>query len=273
MSPNQLMKTATELASTSGLVMGIFGIPVLVSLGWTPMALSVPSAMTFDLADDRAPVAIEFALHNDRSNPLGKSEVSKPTEPEVPVVEEQESEKAAPTLAVVTPKTPTRVEKAAPAPTLRPKLAFNRGTPDGLRNVAARAEKRTKTSAAQRKKNRRCQKPTAGIGHVFGDRYSVDRSVMERFLTIEEALKLARVSWHRNAKGKVDGFRLHRVACGSPLTQVGLQNGDVIHDINGRQVRSLPEALIAVRKVKRHDAIKVNISRNGKRMTRLVSVR
>ena len=51
-----------------------------------------------------------------------------------------------------------------------------------------------------------------------------------------------------------------------------MRSGDVVHTINGKNVRTLPQAFAAVRKVKRKDSIYVEFSRGGEMMTRMVTV-
>ena len=53
---------------------------------------------------------------------------------------------------------------------------------------------------------------------------------------------------------------------------IALRSGDVIHAINGRTVKSIPQAFTAVRKIKRHDVIRVDYSRGGKQLTKTVQV-
>ncbi|MCB9744582.1 MAG: PDZ domain-containing protein [Alphaproteobacteria bacterium] len=82
---------------------------------------------------------------------------------------------------------------------------------------------------------------------------------------LDAAARLARVDWERDDTGEVVGFTLRRLRCGSPLHAAGLRNGDVIHQVNGRDITSIPEALAAYARLKRGDHFRLDISRRGAR--------
>jgi hypothetical protein len=119
--------------------------------------------------------------------------------------------------------------------------------------------------AARRARNRPppCDSAVAGITQVAEGHFSVERAVLDHYTTLREALKLAYVTWHKDDDGKIDGFSVYRIRCGNPLAQVGLRNGDVIHTINGKKIRSIPHAILVVAKVKRKDRIQVFGTRRG----------
>jgi len=60
--------------------------------------------------------------------------------------------------------------------------------------------------------------------------------------------------------------------CGSPLTQLGIRNGDVVHRINGRPVRSLMAAMAALRSLRRNDRVHVELTRRGEPLQRFVRI-
>lgn len=60
-----------------------------------------------------------------------------------------------------------------------------------------------------------------------------------------EISRIVYVRRHREPDGSTSGYRLMGIGCGSELHLAGLRNGDVLRTVNGRPVRSLPEALLA----------------------------
>jgi S1-C subfamily serine protease len=54
------------------------------------------------------------------------------------------------------------------------------------------------------------------------------------------------------------------IACGSPLHLAGIRSGDVVHDVNGHRVSSIPGALKAYGKLKKARVLEVNITRRGR---------
>jgi C-terminal processing protease CtpA/Prc len=74
----------------------------------------------------------------------------------------------------------------------------------------------------------------------------VERSLIDHYAkNLRAAEDLAHVAWARDASDAIIGFRVVRVRCGSPLWEAGFENGDLITDINGHQVRTVPQALAA----------------------------
>lgn len=139
--------------------------------------------------------------------------------------------------------------------------------------VAAGSELSTQEARPPRSRRRACQDNLHGITRLSETHYAVERALIDEYSTIKKAMSLAAVDWHRNERGKVDGFSVYGLRCGSPLTQVGLRSGDVVHKINGKKVRNILQALLVVNKVKRKDRIVVEASRRGEAMRIVADVR
>ena len=280
------LKTSRQVAATAGLVLGAFGLPALMAGGVMIPTMVPPEAVEWMGTGDDDPVVY---VGMDESSSTGStqaraegsdSEDARASEPgpertESAVADAADTREA----AISAPIDAMRVDKRAPSgggvqKAIHRKVTSNRGVDVEGGDVEAHNARIAKL-AAERKANmrgRRCQDPIEGITHLYGERYVVARDVIERYSTVEAALKLGRVAWHKDERGKTDGFRMTRVACGSPLAQVGIRPGDVVHSINGKNVRTLPQAFAAVRKVKRRDAIHVEMSRGGQRLTKMLTV-
>ena len=76
------------------------------------------------------------------------------------------------------------------------------------------------------------------------------------------AMTLASVYWYRE-EGEIVGFKVRRIKCGSVLHQAGFRNGDIIHSINGREVTTIPQALVAYRKLRRKRKLEVVLTRRS----------
>ena len=114
----------------------------------------------------------------------------------------------------------------------------------------------------QRRKRRKCLDGTDDITEVGHNRYAVERDLVDHYAKDLEALsRLARVKWHENEAGKVDGFEVRRVRCGSVLYEAGLRNGDVVHAVNGRRIRSLARAVPLWWQLRRRPVVQVRITR------------
>jgi len=101
-----------------------------------------------------------------------------------------------------------------------------------------------------------------GIVQMSTEEYAVPRSLVDFYTgNLGEAARLAYVSWHRDGAGDVDGFKVRRMNCANVLRQAGLNNGDVIHKINGRKVTSIPQALKAYTRLRNNRTLKLELTR------------
>ena len=133
-----------------------------------------------------------------------------------------------------------------------------------------RREQRREQAAAQRaseageptgKRKRNCEDESDSIAQIGSNHYKVERELVDYYAgDMSEAMKLAVVHWARE-DGEVVGFKVRRIKCGSVLHQAGFRNGDVIHSINGRPVRTIPQALSAYRKLRKKRRLEVVLTR------------
>ena len=67
--------------------------------------------------------------------------------------------------------------------------------------------------------------------------------------------------------GRINGYRIFAITPGSLYANIGLQNGDVIHSVNGIQVTTPESALQLFQQLQNESRFTVNIDRNGQGMT------
>ncbi len=119
----------------------------------------------------------------------------------------------------------------------------------------------------RRRKRRKCLDGTDDITEVGHNRYTVERDLVDYYAKDLQALsRLAWVKWHADDSGKVDGFEVRRVRCGSVLHEAGLRNGDVVHAVNGRRIRSLARAIPLWWQIRRRPVVHVRITRGDESM-------
>jgi hypothetical protein len=122
----------------------------------------------------------------------------------------------------------------------------------------------TEDEASATKRGKKCLPDDEGIVQVDDTTWHIDGGIVDYYVKhINQAQKLAWVSWNRNAEGKVDGFKVKRMRCGNVLRQAGLENGDVIQSINGKTVHSIPTAIAAYTKLRSKNVLKLTVSRGG----------
>jgi S1-C subfamily serine protease len=120
--------------------------------------------------------------------------------------------------------------------------------------------KATRTKA----KVKECLPPIDEIVKIDDAQWRIDRDLVDYYVKhLDEAEKLAWIGWHRNEEGDIDGFKIKRIRCGSVLDQAGFKNGDVVLEINGRPVTSIPQAIGAYYRLRTKRNLRVDLAREG----------
>lgn len=126
--------------------------------------------------------------------------------------------------------------------------------------LQAARERREARQQAQ-KRRRSCLEETDSVAELGPNQYRVERELIDYYSShLKEAAELAYVYWYRE-EGEIKGFRVRRIRCGNVLHQAGFRNGDVILSINGRPVTTIPQALLAYRKLRRKKQLRVEVVR------------
>lgn len=93
---------------------------------------------------------------------------------------------------------------------------------------------------------------------------TVDRSVVDQALANPTKFaKDVRVRPYKK-NGEVVGFRLRRVQTGSAIEQLGAKRGDVLHSVNGIELKSVDDALSAYQKLRSENQLSFSVTRRGK---------
>jgi hypothetical protein len=260
--PPSPLRTALHAAAAAAIVGAAFALPTLMAAG----VRDASTASAFLGTGDRPFAAFEAPVVDLASLPR----IPEPAGPEYSHRPER-AEGRAP--APPPPPAPASLIATSAPPTAGLPMiiaaadAFQPPSPDVRRLTRARIGNRdappSEAARRARARHRPCDDRVAGIEQVGEGHYRVERSVLDHYTRLSEALKLAAVAWHRGPDGKIDGFAVYRIQCGNPLAQVGLRSGDVIHTINGKRVKSIPHAIVVVAKVKKRDRIHVVGSRRG----------
>ena len=245
-----MLKTLKQRVATGLIVGGIYGFPLLAAsfvpsdearvstqpqptrqVTWIPSAVE----LTPSVALDSLPGGRAAAQAPAERSSTGSTEELATTTPHVPH----------PTLA-----RPRALRASATASSITP--GDNKHKGQGHR---------------RRGEGRACLEGTGGaIVQVNGNRYTVQQDLFEQYShDLQAAMSLAWVGWHRTA-GKIDGFVVRRIRCGSPLYEAGLRNGDVIQAINGNRIDNYADALAFFIKVRRQEAFHLKVRRDGERM-------
>jgi C-terminal processing protease CtpA/Prc len=116
-------------------------------------------------------------------------------------------------------------------------------------------------AASRPPRRRSCVEETDAISELGENHFAVERDLIDYYSSnLKEAAQLAYAHWYRE-EGEIVGFRVRRIRCGNVLHQAGFRNGDVILSINGRPVTTIPQALLAYRKLRRKKRLSVEVQR------------
>lgn len=113
--------------------------------------------------------------------------------------------------------------------------------------------------------------PSAGV-KVDGNKVTVSKAKVDSTLQdLNQVIQQARMVPNYN-NGAVDGFKIFGIRGGSIFSDLGLQNGDVINQINGTQIDSLEKALPMLQLLKTESSYTIDITRNGSKQTMSINI-
>lgn len=112
-----------------------------------------------------------------------------------------------------------------------------------------------------------------GIKKLSEHRYEVQRGTVDSLLGNMAVLARSARIVPEVRDGRAAGFRLFSVKPDGPFGKIGLQNGDVIHAINGLEMTSPDKALEIYTKLKSANHLSVALERNGQKITKDYSIR
>lgn len=276
MSVSTLARDARDFIGAASLTLGGFGLPTVLAI----MALATPvltQVSVQPMGERSASFVYTIAGAEDAvSDPAtGRIDgVEATVEPPEPVVEEPAEEEVAEVVAQE-PAPEEQAEEAtaavdspdgveadalALASATGPNAGRPRLDPSKVR-VARPPGTRTAKATGTTPKKRRCEEPTEDIQKIDDSTYDIARRLVDEYVSdLEKAQTLAYVAWHRNEEGKIDGFRIRRIKCGNVLDQAGFRNGDVVHSVNGKKIRTVFGAIAAYRRLKNKEHLKVDVT-------------
>ncbi|MEZ4845876.1 MAG: type II secretion system protein GspC [Bdellovibrionota bacterium] len=115
--------------------------------------------------------------------------------------------------------------------------------------------------------------PAASSGvKVDGNKVTISKAKVDSTLQdLNQVIQQARmVPNYEN--GQVDGFKVFGIRSGSIFQDLGLQNGDVINNINGTQIDSLEKALPMLQLLKTESSYTIDITRKGAKQTMSINI-
>ena len=263
--PRPGLPRAVQLAASAALSLSVFALP------WWTLSRPVPTpVLTFDDAASEPRIVawsatVELEPWTTEAEPV-----------QTPMESDELADRTEPVHPPATkPTTPPTVQSSEPTTdTVRPPASTSVAPPRVEAAIAEAGESATPSPTSRdrapkrrRAKKKDCRPDVPEIRATGRARWEIERDFVDHYArNLDEANRLAHVSWARNDKGEVIGIKVNRVRCGSPLHEAGIQSGDVVTRINGRKVQSIPQALAAYVALRVKRTLHVRGTRSGRRL-------
>ncbi len=185
-------------------------------------------------------------------------------------VETPYAEAAAPMTMLPVPQTPTDAMFGESMPLAEADVALVSSVPGaqvaGARREGGRASSNVRTaSTAEKKKGKKakCLGDNPGIERMGASSFAIERTLIKYYGShLGELNRLGNAGMYK-VDGKSEGFVVRGIQCGNDLHEAGIRNGDVIHSVNGKSVKNIPQALAAYVSLKGKDILTLSITRKG----------
>lgn len=129
-----------------------------------------------------------------------------------------------------------------------------------------KGERSGRGEGQSRGRQERCMASTGQVTATGADSWRIERAMLDHyFRDTDAAARLGSAAWSRDARGDIDGIRLQRVRCGSPIDEAGLQKGDVIRSANGKRIDSMAGVIALWWQLRSKDSVKLVVIRDGQR--------
>ncbi len=119
----------------------------------------------------------------------------------------------------------------------------------------------------------RLSSKTEGVTRVSANSFILDKKEAEKLSgNVTQFMTQVRVV-PNIVKGKPSGYKLMNIKKGSLIESIGLENGDIVKEINGRSINRPEEAFQVYQQLKNGGSFVLDIDRNGKEETIRYEVR
>lgn len=128
------------------------------------------------------------------------------------------------------------------------------------------APKKPKISSRKSPRSRKSGKDALGEGvkKVGEDSWVIDRNEIDKTLANLNSIAMQARIVPSFKNGESNGFKLFAIRPGSVYSKLGIQNGDIIHKINGFAINSPDKALEIYQKLKSARSVEIELTRRGK---------
>jgi len=102
---------------------------------------------------------------------------------------------------------------------------------------------------------------------------TVDRAIIDKLIANPTQLMTQARMFPVTKDGETAGFRVSGIRSGSLATMIGLQNGDVVSEVNGAKLGTIDDALGMYQKLRRANHLSVTVERGGAVINKEISIK
>lgn len=102
---------------------------------------------------------------------------------------------------------------------------------------------------------------------------TVDRAFIDKLIANPSQLMTQARMFPVTKDGETAGFRVSGIRSGSLATMIGLQNGDVVSEVNGAKLGTIDDALGMYQKLRRASHLSVTVERGGSVINKEISIK
>ena len=160
----------------------------------------------------------------------------------------------------------TLMEEAEIVAILSRRVVINRGGSYEYIELQEKANPKTSIGKPSRPNRKSTSKTEVGEGirKVGKDTWSIERNEIDKTLSNLNSIAMQARIVPSFKNGESNGFKLFAIRPGSLYSKLGIQNGDIIHKINGFPINSPDKALEVYQKLKNARSVEIDLTRRGK---------
>ncbi|MFT4625049.1 MAG: hypothetical protein ACI8PZ_003715 [Myxococcota bacterium] len=107
-----------------------------------------------------------------------------------------------------------------------------------------------------------------GVREDGENKFVVSRDLLDKYINdIESISKMGRALLHRGPDGEFDGYRLSAIRRNTLADKLGIRNGDVVHNVNGKPLNSVQAAMEAYQTMTNDNQFSFEVTRRGQKMS------
>lgn len=112
------------------------------------------------------------------------------------------------------------------------------------------------------------------VREVAENHYEIDSETLDRYLSdLDSIARMGRALLHRGPDGEFDGYRLSAIRRNTIADKLGIRNGDIVHQVNGKPLNSMASAMEAFNTMRNEKNFSFEVTRRGKKQTMTYDVK